>query len=80
MSISEGTMEMGHGGEGEASVGGSADGMDKEEKEVMSCEIDEAGGPSREWWAVLGTVTAALDGFGLVGFDVKEDGGKYLFL
>jgi len=80
-------MEMGHGGEGEASVGGSADGMDKEEKEVMSCEIDEAGGPSREWWAVLGTVTAALgtvtaalDGFGLVGFDVKEDGGKYLFL
>jgi len=38
------------------------------------------GGPWREWWAVLGTVTDALEGFGLVPFDLKEDGGKCLFL
>jgi len=38
------------------------------------------GGPSREWWAGLGTVTAALEGFGFVGFERKYEGGKCLFL
>ena len=38
------------------------------------------GGPWREWWAVLGTVTEELEGFGLVAFELKEDGGKCLFL
>jgi hypothetical protein len=36
----------------------------------MSCFID-CGGPSREWWAGFGTVTGALEGFGLVGFERK---------
>ncbi len=80
ISNSEGTVEMGQGREGDASVGGSAGGMETEEKEAMSSDIVEAGGPSREWWAGLGTVTAALDGFGFEGFDFKEDGGKCLFL
>lgn len=80
MRISEGTAEIGQGGGGDASVGGSAGGIDSVEKDVMSCDTEDAGGPSREWWAGLGTVTAALDGFGFVGFDLKEDGGKCLFL
>ena len=78
--ISEGAVENGHGGGGDASVGGSAGGMDREEKEDMSWDIDDAGSPSREWWAGLGTVTAALDGLGLVDFDLNEEGGKCLFL
>lgn len=80
MTISEGRVEMGHGGEGDASVGGSAGGMDRNEKDARSWAVDETGGPSREWWAVLGTVTVALEGFGSVGFDLKDDGGKCLFL
>lgn len=38
------------------------------------------GGPSREWWAVFGTVTGAFEGFVLGGFEAKEEGGKCLFL
>jgi len=78
--ISEGTVEIGEGGGGDASIGVSAGGIDREEKEAISCDMDDAGGPSREWWAGLGTVTAALEGFGLAGFDLNEDGGKCLFL
>ena len=44
--------------------------------------IAEAWGPSREWWAGFGTVTAALEGFGLAGFEAAAGGGggKCLFL
>ena len=80
MRISEGTLESGHGGGGEASVGGSAGIMWREEKEAISSDMDAVGGPSREWWAVFGTVTGALDGLGSVGFDLKAEGGKCLFL
>lgn len=79
-SISEGMLERGHGGGGEASVEGSAGIMQREEKEAISSDMDAVGGPSREWWAVFGTVTGALDGLGSVGFDLKAEGGKCLFL
>ena len=78
--ISDGMVEIGHGGWGDLSVGGSWIGIWSEEKEAMSSDIVEAGGPSREWWAGFGTVTAAFDGFGLLGFELKEEGGKCLFL
>jgi hypothetical protein len=42
---------------------------------AMSCFI-ACGGPSREWWAGLGTVTAALEGFGFAVFERKYEGGK----
>lgn len=80
MRISDGIVEIGHGGGGDLSVGGSWPGIGMEEKEDMSSDIVETGGPSREWWAGLGTVTAAFDGLGFVGFDLKEEGGKCLFL
>lgn len=80
ITISEGIVEIGHGGWGDLSVGGSSTGIEREEKEAISSEIVDAGGPSREWWAGLGTVAAALDGLGLVGFDLKDEGGKCLFL
>lgn len=71
---------MGHGGEGDWSVGGGQGGMASVEKEEMSSGIVDFGGPSREWWAGFGTVTGALEGFGLVGFDLEVEGGKCLFL
>lgn len=80
MRISDGIVEIRHGAWEDLSVGGSWPGMGREEKEAMSSDIVEAGGPSREWWAGFGTVTAAFDGLGLVGFDLKDDGGKCLFL
>lgn len=80
MRISDGIVEIGHGGWGDVSVGGSWTGIGREEKEPMSSDIVEAGGPSREWWAGFGTVIAAFDGFGLVGFDLKDEVGKCLFL
>ena len=46
--ISDGIVEIGHGGWGDLSVGGSSTGMGREEKETMSSDIVEAGGPSRE--------------------------------
>ena len=46
--ISDGMAEIGHGGGGEASVGGSAPGMESVEKEDMSWDKDDVGGPSRE--------------------------------
>lgn len=78
--ISDGIVEIGHGGLGKLSVGGSRPGIGREEKEAMSSDIVEAEGPSREWWAGFGTVTAAFDGSGFVGFDLKDEGGKCLFL
>ncbi len=78
--ISDGIFEIGHGGAGRLSVGGSSIGMRREEKEAISSVIVDAGGPSREWWAGFGTVTAAFDGFRFVGFDLKDEGGKCLFL
>lgn len=50
------------------------------EKDATSRGMLEFGGPSEEWWAGLGTVTAALDGLRLDVFGVNEDGGKCLFL
>lgn len=48
MRISDGSAEIGHGGGGDVSVGGSSTGMEREEKEAMSSDMVEAGGPSRE--------------------------------
>ncbi len=45
---SEGTLEIGQSGGGDASVGDSAGGIGTEEKEAMSSDIVGAGGPSRE--------------------------------
>ena len=72
--ISGGIVEIGHGGWGDLSVGGSSIGTGREEKEAISSEIVDTGAPW-EWWAGLGTVTAALNGLGLVGFDLKDEGG-----
>ena len=78
--ISDGIVEIGHGSWGDLSVGGPSTSMGREEKEAMSSDIVEAGGPCREWWAGFGTVAAALDGLGLIDFDLKDEGGKCLFL
>lgn len=40
--------EMGQGSGGDDSVGGGGDWIDREEKEVMSSERDDFGGPSSE--------------------------------
>ena len=80
MRTSKGTEAMGHGGEGDPSMGGAAPVKTSEAKDAMSWEAFAAGGPWREWWAGLGTVTAAFEGFGLLGFEAKDVGGKCLFL
>ena len=79
---SSGREAIGHGGGGVPSIEGGAPWMASVAKEVMSSETleTEFGGPWREWWAGLGTVTAAFEGFELAGFEEREDGGKYLFL
>lgn len=46
--ISDGIIEMGHGGGGCLSGWGSSIGMGRDEKEAISSDIVEAGGPSRE--------------------------------
>ena len=79
MIISSGSPAMGHGGVISPSMMGVAGAIERPENPAMSCFID-CGGPSREWWARLGTVTDAFDGFGFIGFEEKEDGGKCLFL
>ncbi len=67
-------------GRGEEPSGGAAGAMEKDEKEAMRSRRDDWGSPSSEWWAGFGTVTGALEGFGLGGFDMEEQGGKCLFL
>ena len=72
--ISSGTEEMGQGGGGENSVGGSCPWMDRAEKSLMrDCRL--RGRPCREWWAGLGTVGEASEGFGSVGLEVAGWGG-----
>ena len=74
--ISTGIVDMGHGGWGDVSVvsvAACSTGIGREAKEAMSSDVVE-------WWAGFGTVAAAFDGLGLVGFDLKDEGGKYLFL
>jgi len=78
--ISDGTMEIGHDDVGDRSVGGSSTGMGNEAKEAMSCDAEDAGGPSKGRWTELGTVTAAFDIFGFAGNEEKEESGKCLFL
>lgn len=51
-------------------MSGAAGSIVRPEKPAMS-SLMVCGGPSREWWAVFGTVTDALDGFGLRGFEAK---------
>ena len=48
MRSSDGIVEIGQGGWGDVSVGGSWPGIGMEEKEDMSSDIVEAGGPSGE--------------------------------
>ncbi len=73
-------MEIGQGGGRDASVGGSAGSMETEENEAMSSDAVEAAGPFREWWVGSGLTMAVLDGFRFVDFELKDDGGKCLFL
>ena len=80
MRTSDGIVEIGQGGGGDPLIGGSAGSTEREANEAMSCETVDSGGPPREWWAGFGTVTGALEGLGFVGFDLKEEGGKCLFL
>lgn len=80
VNISEGMVDIGQGGDGECSVGGGVGKMRRSEKEANSWDMLEEVGPSREWWAVFGTVTEALEGLGSAGFDRIDEGGKYLFL
>ena len=79
---SSGIVAMGHGGAGERSVGGGSPWIERVEKSsIRDCRV--GGRPCREWWAVLGTVTEALDGFGSEGFGLgagNDDAGKCLFL
>lgn len=71
---------MGHGGGAERLVGGSSPGMDKEANEETRSVMFEEKSAS-EWWAVLGTVADAFDGFAFVGFCFGKDAaGKCFFL
>ena len=58
--------------------------MRSSENSSSSCLSDDEKAlelPCSEWWPVPGTVTGALDGFGLEVFDLtKDEGGKYFFL
>ena len=79
ISISDGIVEMGHGAWADVLIGFSSTGMGRDENEAMSSDIVEVC-PSREWCAGFGTVAVAFDGLGLVAFDLKNEGGKCLFL
>ena len=68
--ISLGNSANGHGGGGVPSIAAGAGSIVSPAKPAMSCLIG-CGGPWREWWAGLGTVTGALDGFGFVAFEAK---------
>jgi hypothetical protein len=61
--ISSGTLAIGHGGVGDRSVGGASPVMDRLENSASSV-CNEGERPCREWWAVLGTVADAFEGFG----------------
>jgi hypothetical protein len=66
--ISSGTVAIGHGGAGERSVGGGSPRMERLVNSLMRfCKGWER--PCREWCAVLGTVTEALDGVGSCGLE-----------
>lgn len=80
MRISEGIFAIGQGRGSVPSVGGVAAGTVVLAKEAIRSLVVEVEGPSREWWAVFGTVTGAFDGFRSVGFILEFDGGKCLFL
>lgn len=70
-------VEIGHGGAGERSVGGASPWMERPENSLtrLASELDR---PCREWWAVLGTVTAALDGLTFCGLGIDADDGAGL--
>jgi hypothetical protein len=68
--ISSGSSARGHGGAGVPSIAGGAGSIDRPENPAISSLI-VCGGPSREWWAVLGTVTEALEGFDFETFEEK---------
>jgi len=74
-SISSGMAAIGHGGAGIPSIAGGVGSIIRSENPAMSC-LTVCGDPSREWWAVLGTVTEAFEGFGFGGFEAKYEGGK----
>ena len=65
--ISSGTLAIGHGGQGDRSVGGASPVMDRLEKSASSA-CSEGERSCREWWAVFGTVADAFEGFGPCGF------------
>lgn len=80
MRISSGISAIGHGGAGERSVGAGALAMERPVNSVISSEI-VGGRAVSEWWAVFGTVTDALEGFGSMGFGAgKDEDGKCFFL
>ena len=65
---------MGHGGAGLRSVGGGSPRIEVCEYPLIRvCREEER--PWREWWAVFGTVTDALEGFGSCGFDAGTGAG-----
>ena len=78
--ISDGMDAIGQGGGGNRSRTGRTPCIVDVDNEAMSWDKLDFGGPSREWWAGFGTVTAALDGLGLAISEVNDDGGKCLFL
>ena len=61
-------------------MGGSSPRIEREENpSIMDWSV--GGRPSREWWAVLGTVAEAAEGLGswdfcCGGFDLKYEAGK----
>jgi hypothetical protein len=79
MRISSGSSANGQGGAGVPSIAGGAGSIERSEKLIINSLIVR-GGPSREWWAVFGTVAEAFEGLGFVGFVELDEGGKCLFL
>lgn len=85
---SSGRVEIGQGGCGENSVGGSMGSMRRALKESMRDEVLPPLPlplplplPGRDAWAVPGIVSVLLDGLVSVGLGLtKEEGGKCFFL
>lgn len=72
MITSDGRCAIGQGGGVVPSMMGSAGGIAKLANEAISSAVGSRAAPSSdEWCAVFGTVTEALDGLPLAGFEVE---------